>query len=266
MNEVFSFGSYYPGDSPLHKCDARTKLTLGFVFLIVALMAQGFAGLGVIAVFVAFLYVVSRIPFGKAMRSLAPLMAIALICALLNLFVDQSGETLFKWGIVEISTGSVHSCLFVGCRIILMMMGMSLITMTTTTLDLTAAVEQMLHPFARFGVPAHELGMIMGIALRFMPQFATELANVYHAQISRGAALDGSPVKGLRMLSSVTIPLFASVFRHAETLSAAMDARCYHGKEGRTRLHPLSLAPRDGVACALVAVLLACVIAVNILL
>lgn len=266
MNEVFSFGSYYPGDSPLHKCDARTKLTLGFVFLIVALMAQGFAGLGVIAVFVAFLYVVSRIPFGKAMRSLAPLMAIALICALLNLFVDQSGETLFKWGIIEISTGSVHSCLFVGCRIILMMMGMSLITMTTTTLDLTAAVEQMLHPFARFGVPAHELGMIMGIALRFMPQFATEFSSIHEAQLARGAGLKTSPVRGMQMLSSLMTPLFTSVFRHAEILSAAMDARCYHGKEGRTRLHPLSFAPRDGVACALVAVLLACVIAMNVLL
>lgn len=265
MNEVFSFGSYYPGDSPLHKCDARTKLTLGFVFLIVALMAQGFAGLGVIAVFVAFLYVVSRIPFGKAMRSLAPLMAIALICALLNLFVDQSGETLLKWGIIEISTGSVHSCLFVGCRIILMMMGMSLITMTTTTLDLTAAVEQMLHPFARFGVPRtswHDHGHCP----RFMPQFATELANVYHAQISRGAALDGSPVKGLRMLSSVTIPLFASVFRHAETLSAAMDARCYHGEEGRTRLHPLRYSKFDAFAIAAFAVLVCGVVAVNVLL
>ena len=266
MNEVFSFGSYYPGDSPLHKCDARTKLTLGFVFLIVALMARGFVGLGVIAVFVAFLYVVSRIPFGKAMRSLAPLMAIALICALLNLFVDQSGETLFKWGIIEISTGSVYSCLFVGCRIILMMMGMSLITMTTTTLDLTAAVEQMLHPFARFGVPAHELGMIMGIALRFMPQFATEFSSIREAQLARGAGLKTSPVRGVQMLSSLMTPLFTSVFRHAETLSAAMEARCYHGKEGRTRLHPLSFAPRDGVACGLVAVLLACVIAVNILL
>ncbi len=265
MNEVFSFGSYYPGESPLHKCDARAKLGLGFVFLVVALLARDFAGLAVIAVFVGMLYAVSRIPFGKAMRSLAPLMAIALICALLNLFVDQSGTTLFKWGIIEISTGSVRSCLFIGCRIILMMMGMSLITMTTTTLDLTAAFERLLGPLARIGVPAHELGMIMGIALRFMPQFATELSNVYHAQISRGAALDGSPVKGLRMLSSVAIPLFASVFRHAETLSAAMDARCYHGEVGRTRLHPLHYSKYDAYALVAFAALVAGVIAANIL-
>ena len=132
-NEVFSFGSYYPGDSPLHECDARTKLTLGFVFLIVALMAQGFAGLGVIAVFVAFLYVVSRIPFGQGhalaraahgnrayLRTAEPLRR------------PKRRNTVQVGHHLEISTGSVHSCLFVGCRIILMMMGMSLITMTTT--------------------------------------------------------------------------------------------------------------------------------------
>ncbi len=99
---------------------------------------------------------------------------------------------------------------------------------------------------ARFGVPAHELGMIMGIALRFMPQFANELAVVYHAQVSRGARLSNSPARGVRMLTSLMVPLFTSVFRHAETLSAAMDARCYHGGEGRTHLHPLRFAPRDG--------------------
>lgn len=264
MNQIFSFGSYYPGDSPLHKCDPRVKLGLGFVFLIVALMARDFSALAVIAVFVAFLYAVARIPFGKAMRSLAPLLAIAFICALLNLFVDQDGQTLFKWGIIEISEGSVHSCLFIGCRIVLMMMGMSLITMTTLTLDLTEAFERMLGPLRRFGMPTHELGMIMGIALRFMPQFATELVSVYHAQISRGAALDASPVKGVRMLSSVTIPLFASVFRHAETLSAAMDARCYHGEVGRTKMRPLAYSRYDAFALCAFAALVAGVVAANV--
>ncbi len=239
MNEVFSFGSYYPGDSPLHKCDARTKLTLDSCSFDRCAYGTGVCWPGRdrgvrgiplcgIAHPIRQGHALARAAHGNRayLRAAEPLRR-------------AKRRDAVQWGIIEISTGSVHSCLFVGCRIILMMMGMSLITMTTTTLDLTAAVEQMLHPFARFGVPAHELGMIMGIALRFMPSIRkTELANVYHAQISRGAALDGSPVKGLRMLSSVTIPLFASVFRHAETLSAAMDARCYHGEEaarGSTR-------------------------------
>ena len=137
----------------------------------------------------------------------------------------------------------MQTCLFMGARLTIMMLGMSLITLTTMTIDLTEAFEWVLKPFARFGVPAHELGMIMGIALRFMPQFANELAVVYHAQVSRGARLSNSPARGVRMLTSLMVPLFTSVFRHAETLSAAMDARCYHGGEGRTHLHPLRVRP-----------------------
>ena len=166
---------------------------------------------------------------------------------------------LVEWAFIRITAGGVGACLFIAARLVLILLGMSLITMTTPTLDLTEALEKLLSPFARFGLPAHELGMIMGIALRFLPQFATELVTVYHAQISRGAGLDGSPVRGMRMLSSLLIPLFTSAFRHAETLSAAMDARCYHGGEGRTRLHPLKLSARDGVAAGVLAVLAVCV-------
>ena len=108
--------------------------------------------------------------------------------------------------------------------------------------------------------------MIMGIALRFMPQFANELAVVYHAQVSRGARLSNSPARGVHMLTSLMVPLFTSVFRHAETLSAAMDARCYHGGEGRTHLHPLRFAPRDGIAVVFMAVLAGCVAAIGYLL
>ena len=266
MNEIFSFGSYYPGESPLHRLDPRTKLGGGLAFLLIALAARDFAALGVIAVFVGMLYAVARIPFGKAMRSLAPLLAIVVIASLLNLFTNHSGAVLVHWGIVEISEGSVRQCLFVACRLALMMMGMSLVTLTTMTLDLTEAFERMLAPFARIGLPAHELGMILGIALRFMPQFATELSSVYRAQLSRGAALDSSPAKGVRMLSSVTITLFASVFRHADTLSAAMDEHCYRGGQGRTRLHPLHFAARDGAALGVLAAVLAGVIAANMLL
>ena len=133
------------------------------------------------------------------------------------------------------------------------------------TNDLTEALERLLSPFARFGLPAHELGMIMGIALRFMPQFASELATIYHAQVSRGAKLSNSPVRGVRMLSSLMVPLFTSVFRHAETLSSAMDARCYHGGEGRTRLHPLRLSALDAAATCAIAVMAGCVIAANLL-
>lgn len=260
---AFSFGSYYPGESPLHRLDPRAKLLLGCAFIVVALCARNVAALGAVAVFVAAFYLASRIPLGYAARSLAPLLFIVVVASLLNLFVNQEGAVLVEWAFIRITAGGVGACLFIAARLVLILLGMSLITMTTPTLDLTEALEKLLSPFARFGLPAHELGMIMGIALRFLPQFATELVTVYHAQISRGAGLDGSPVRGMRMLSSLLIPLFTSAFRHAETLSSAMDARCYHGGIGRTRLHPLTFTRLDRNGTLVIVAMLACVIATN---
>ena len=255
MNEVFSFGSYFPGEGVLYRLDPRTKLLCGLSFLIIALLARNFAALGVMALFVAALYALSGVPVGRALRSLAPLLAIVVVVSVLNLFINQDGAVVFQFGIIRITEDGVHSFAFMGARMLLMMCAMSLVTMTTMTLDLTHAVERLLGPFARFGLPSHELGMMLGIALRFMPQFATELTVTYRAQVSRGA----------RVLSSVSIPLFASIFRHSETLSAAMDARCYHGEVGRTRMHPLHYASRDAVAAVIMVALAAAVVAVGML-
>ena len=263
---VFSFGSYYPGTSPVHRMDPRAKLLLGCAFIVATLLTRNVAALGAVAAFVAAFYLTARIPLGKAARSLAPLLFIVAVASLLNLFVVQYGSVLVEWAFIRITEGGVYQCLFIAARLVLMMLGMSLITMTTMTLDLTEALERLLSPFARFGLPAHELGMIMGIALRFLPQFASELVTIYHAQISRGAALATSPVHGLRMLSSLMIPLFTSAFRHAETLSAAMDARCYHGGAGRTRLHPLRFSGLDAAGVAAIACMTACILAANALL
>ena len=265
MSTGFSFGSYVPGNSCIHRIDARIKLTLGIAFIVALLCGHTFASLGIAAAFVFLTYVLARIPAGKALRSLAPLMVIVLIVVVLNLFTQQGGETLVQLGIFRISMGGVQAAGFMGVRLTVMMLGMSLITLTTPTIELSEAFEKMLAPFARFGLPAHELGMIMGIALRFMPQFATELATVYHAQVSRGARLTNSPVHGVRMVSSLMIPLFASVFRHAETLSFAMDARCYHGGEGRTHLRPMKLTALDAVATVVMAALVALVVLGNAL-
>ena len=263
MSTGFSFGSYVPGNSCIHRIDARIKLTLGFAFIVALLCGHTFASLGIAAAFVFLTYVLARIPAGKALRSLAPLMVIVLIVVVLNLFTQQGGETLVQLGIFRISMGGVQAAGFMGVRLTVMMLGMSLITLTTPSIELSEAFEKMLAPFARFGLPAHELGMIMGIALRFMPQFATELATVYHAQVSRGARLSNSPVHGVRMASSLMIPLFASVFRHAETLSFAMDARCYHGGEGRTHLRPMKLTALDAIATAVMAALVVLVVLGN---
>lgn len=263
MNSAFSFGSYVPGESPLHKLDPRAKLLLGVAFIIVTLCANTPAALGVIAAFTLALYLIARIPLRKALRSLAPLLTIVVLVSLLNLFFVQGGETIVSLGPVRISEQGAYQCLFIGARLLLMMLATSLITLTTPTLRLTEGFERLLSPFARIGFPAHEVGMIMGIALRFMPQFAGELRTLRHAQASRGVELATSPVKGMRAVSALVIPLFTSVFRHAETLSLAMDARCYHGSDGRTRLHPLRFSARDGIATACIAALAAAVIVLS---
>ncbi len=247
--EAFSFGSYYPGESALHRLDPRTKLLLGFAFLITALTVGSFRGLVPIAIFVVLVYVAARVPLRRVLSSMAPLLAIVI---------------LWQLGFLQVSEGSLRSATFMACRLTMMMAGMSAITLTTPTLDLTAGFERLLAPFARVGLPAHELGMIMGIALRFMPQFATEMKQTADAQASRGARVTGGPLGGVRMLGSVAIPLFTGVFRHAETLSAAMDARCYHGERGRTRLHALTFGRGDALAAVAMALLVACVVVINL--
>ena len=246
--------------------DPRVKFILVFVLMAAIFCAATPLSLAVAALFVVAFYAASRIPLLQAMRAIGPLLVLVVLTALLNVLFVQGGEVYFEFGIICISEEGLKSAVFIGCRLLLLLMGMSLLTLTTTTLDITAAFERLLAPLARIGVPAHELGMILGIALRFLPQFMTELAIIYRAQKSRGATFTANPFKGgIQSLTALLIPLFTSAFRHAETLSQAMEARCYHGGVGTTRLVPLRLTWRDAVGCAALALMLAAVIATNYL-
>ena len=246
--------------------DPRVKFLLSLGLMAAVFCAATPASLAVAALFVAAFYAASRIPLLQAVRALAPLLVLVVLTALLNVLFVQGGTVYFEFGIICISEKGIQSAAFIGCRLLLLLMGMSLLTLTTTTLDITAAFERLLAPAARIGVPAHELGMILGIALRFLPQFMTELGVIYRAQVSRGAHFNVNPFKGgVSTLTALMVPLFASAFRHAETLSAAMEARCYHGGAGRTRLVPLRLTWRDGVGTAAVLAMAAAIIIVNFL-
>ena len=260
MPDIAVIGRYWPGTSPLHRMDARAKLLLALALMAVVFVAQSFWGLAVCAAFVFGFFKLAGIPLRSAFKSIAPLAFIVVVTALLNVFFVQGGAVLFEWWIIRISEAGLWQAAFIACRLLLLLLGMSLLTLTTATLDITDAFEYLLRPFRRIGVPAHELSMMMGIALRFLPQFTFELQTVYRAQISRGATFS----KGrLRMLASLMVPLFTSAFRHAETLSSAMDARCYHGGIGRTRLHPLTFTRLDRNGTLVIVAMLACVIATN---
>lgn len=264
MNKKAFFGRYWPGQSPIHRLDPRTKLLLSLWFMVIVFLANGWPSLAVCGAFTLLFYGLSGIPLIQAARSIAPLLFIVIITALLNIFFVQGGTVYFQWGILCISEAGLIHAAFISVRLMLLLLGVSLLTLTTTNLDITEAFERLLAPLTKIGFPAHELAMMMGIALRFLPQFAFELRTVYRAQLSRGARFTANPFRGgVTSLSSLMVPLFASAFRHAETLSAAMEARCYHGGSGRTRLHPLRFGRSDGAAVFVMTAFMAVVIVVN---
>ena len=245
------FGRYWEAESPVHRLDPRTKIIGTLLLVIAALSADSFYALGFLAVCIAALFALAKVPLAQALRSIAPLSFIVILTALFNVFYVQGGDVYVDWGWLSISQEGVYLAAFMAVRLTLLLLAGSLLTLTTTSLDITEATERLLAPLARAGVPAHEFSLVMGIALRFLPQFAEEFATIRTAQLARGAKLATSPVKGgLAGLTSLLVPLFASAFRHADTLSSAMDARCYHGAQGRTRLHPLRYAQRDAAALA----------------
>lgn len=252
------FGRYWQAESPIHRLDPRTKIT-GTLVLVVSLFCAGsYAGLAVIAAAMIAVFLMARVPLLQALRSILPLLFIVALTVIFNLAFVQGGTVYADWGWLVISEAGVQTAVFMGIRLTLLLLSGSLLTLTTTTIDITEATESMLKPFARLRFPAHEFAMILGIALRFLPQFANEFGIIRTAQLSRGAKLASSPLhSGMSGLTSLIVPLFTSVFRHADTLSQAMEARCYHGGTGRTRLHPLQFARRDAWAAIVLAALLA---------
>ena len=266
MSSNALFGRYWSGESTVHALDPRTKVAGTLVFVIATFCAGNFPALGLVAVFLAAVIACSRIPLVQVLRSIAPLAFIIVLTVLFNLFFVQGGTTYISAGPLFVSHDGVRSAVFIGIRLTLLLAGGSLLTLTTTTLDVTHAFESLLEPLSHLRVPTHEFALVMGIALRFVPQFAEELAIVRAAQTARGAKLSTSVVKGgLAGIASLVVPLFASAFRHADTLSAAMDSRCYHGGVGRGRLNPLAFGRRDAVAACALTALLAGTIAVTLL-
>ena len=264
MPDKAIFGRYWAGTSVVHRMDARAKFLLMLALIVAVFCSGGYAGLCVCAVFVSFAYKAANIPLRASLASIAPLLPIVILSALANLLFVQGEKTFFSWWVICISECGLVQAAFIGSRLVILLFIVSLFTLTTSTLDITDAFEHLLAPASRLGVPAHELSMIMSIALRFLPQFAWEFTLIYRAQISRGAAFSGSLAARARMLSSFIVPLFTSAFRHADTLSLGMDARCYHGGTQKSRLHPLRYSRLDAYGAFFCVFALVLVIATNI--
>lgn len=267
MAQQALFGRYWEADSIIHGLDPRTKLVGVIFWMVITFSAASFPALGIVAVATLAVVFMARVPLGQAFLSIAPLSFIIVLTALFNLFWVQGGAVLAQWGFIQISEEGVRMAIFISIRLTILLLAGSMLTLTTTTLDITEAFERLLMPLAKIGVPAHEFAMILGIALRFLPQFAEELHTIRVAQLARGAKLATSPTKsGIAGLTSLLVPLFASAFRHADTLANAMEARCYHGARGRTRLCPLAFTKGDAMAAVFLVAVLAIVLLVSHLL
>lgn len=261
MLKDITIGQYVKGDSILHRLDPRTKI-FGMLAIMVALFfVNNWIGLVYAAVVVFAVLFASQVPLKFYIRGVKPLRWILLFTAAIQIFLTP-GEIIWQWGILHITAEGVRLAIFMCVRLVLLVMTTSVLTLTTTPIVLTDAVENLLSPFKRIGVPAHELAMMMTIALRFIPLLADETEKIMAAQKARGAAFDeGGLMDRARALLPILVPLFLSAINRASELAMAMEARCYHGGEGRTRLHELHYENRDRVAGILVALSLALAVA-----
>ena len=267
MIKDITLGQYFPGKSVLHRLDPRMKLGLAVLYIVMLFVAKGFLGLSVGVVFLVVSFLISGIPIKMMAKSVKPIVPIIIFTGILNLFFVSTGDVVFSWTIIKITTDGIRTMIFMAVRIVFLICGTSLLTYTTSPIALTDAIERILSPLRVIKFPAHEIAMMMTIALRFIPTLIEETDKIMSAQKASGADLEsGSLIPRAKALVPILIPLFVSAFRRAEELALAMECRCYHGGEGRTRLKQLKTTYRDYVALLVTAAFLAGVILLNIFL
>ena len=251
----FAFGQYVPVDSVVHRLDPRTKILATLFILVIVFAIREFAGLVVLTAVLIGVTLAGRIPPGYLVQGLRPVFWFAAIAVALQvLFGESGGHPVFHWGPVVITRENIVSGAFYGYRLLVLVVGTTLMMFTTSPVELTDGLERLLRPFQRVGVPAHELAMMMTIALRFIPTLIEETDKIMKAQMARGAEFSrGSLVRRARALVPVLVPLFIGAFRRADALALAMEARCYRGGEHRTRMKDLRIGVRDYVALVVVA-------------
>ncbi|NMB02020.1 MAG: energy-coupling factor transporter transmembrane protein EcfT [Firmicutes bacterium] len=249
-----TIGQHIPGDSLIHRLDPRTKI-LGTTFLIVLLfLVNGFIGYGLVALAIAAVIHISELPWRYVLRGLKPLFVILILTVGLNLFMTE-GRVIFQVWFLSVTWEGLVRGLMMGTRLVLLIMGTSLLTLTTSPIQLTDGIETLLKPGRKIGIPAHELAMMMTIALRFIPTLLEETEKIMKAQMARGADFQsGGLMQRAKNLVPLLVPLFVNAFRRADDLAIAMEARGYRGGEGRTKFRELSFQRIDALALTLVVV------------
>ncbi len=265
LNDL-TIGQYFPGNSLVHRLDPRMKLTLTVALIVLVFIPRNWVALALAAASVVTCVALCRLPGRLIWRSRRPILFIVAFTAVLQIFYVTGGATLVEFWIVRITTGGLNNAAFLAVRIMCLVLGSSLLTYTTTPTALTDAMEYLLSPLKVIRINAHEIAMMMTIALRFIPTLVEETGKITAAQKARGADMEsGGLVQRVKALVPIIIPLFVSSFRRAYDLAMAMECRCYQGGEGRTRMKKLTTAPRDWVALAAFAAVVAALIWLNVL-
>ncbi|SHI49685.1 energy-coupling factor transporter transmembrane component T family protein [Parasporobacterium paucivorans] len=265
MIRDITIGQYYPSESVMHRLDPRVKLFGTLLFVVSLFIVNSFLGYIIATIFLGAIIYVSKIPLSFIMKGLKAIILLLLLSVAFNLFLTK-GEIVFQIWIIKITKEGIRLAVFLAVRLIYVIVGSSLMTLTTTPNDLTSGLEKSLHILNKVKFPIHEMAMMMSIALRFIPILVDETDKIMKAQIARGADFEsGNILKRAKSLIPILIPLFISSFRRATDLATAMEARCYHGGEGRTKMKPLKYAKRDGVAYAVIILFLVVVLAESII-
>lgn len=263
MNDI-TLGQFIPRNSYIHSLDPRTKLLLLVLYIVLIFLVKSLS-LFIIPLFYTILaLLLSKISLTYIIRSLKPIRFLLVFMFVLNLFVTSGETVLVSFWIITIKKESLRQALFITLRLMLLVSGSSILTLTTSPLQLTNGFEKILSPLKAIRFPAHELAMMMTIALRFIPTLMEETEKIQKAQLSRGADFEsGNPITRAKAMLPILIPLFVSAFRRADELAMAMEARCYHGGDGRTKLHELQFSVNDLFAVLISTAFLALTICLN---
>ena len=247
-----TLGQYFPGNSPIHRLDPRTKLIAVTLYIVSLFLAKSFITYGIMFLVLVAAISISKVPFKSIVRGLKPVLFIAIFTAVLNLFYTPGTHVIVKIWVLTLTVEGVLNAFFMVIRIMMLIAGTFLLTYTTSPILLTDGLESLLNPLKKIKVPVHELAMMMSIALRFIPTLIEETDKIMSAQRARGADFEsGNLMQRAKALIPLLVPLFISAFRRADELAVAMECRCYHGGEGRTRLRQLKYQARDHITLVL---------------
>ncbi len=267
MIRDITIGQYYPSKSKLHRLDPRTKIVCTLLYLISLFLIGNIWGYLLATVFLITVIQLSKVPFKFIVRGLRPIILLLMITVVFNLFLTRTGEVLVEFWIFQITDEGLKTAGFMAIRLIYLILGSSLMTFTTTPNELTDGIEKLLKPLQKIKVPVHEIAMMMSIALRFIPILLEETDKIMKAQIARGADFEsGNIIQKAKAMIPILVPLFVSAFRRANDLAMAMEARCYRGGDGRTKMKPLVYQSRDWAAYGIVIVYVAAIVVIGKLL